>query len=173
MKRYFRFNWRTALFLTAMLAVMVVIFVLSHQSGGVSAGTSGNVAGAVGLKPNGDTPADKVPLAFGFSLRKYAHVFLYGLLGASAAWFCISALKPCRFHYVIAGAGATGISVLYAISDEIHQLFIPDRFGKATDVLIDSIGIILAVPLALVAYWGVTKFIKYLQNNNQTLDNNT
>ncbi len=32
-------------------------------------------------------------------------------------------------------------AVLYAISDEIHQTFIPTREGKIRDVLIDALGI--------------------------------
>jgi VanZ family protein len=32
------------------------------------------------------------------------------------------------------------ICILYAISDEIHQMFIPGRSGQVSDVLIDSTG---------------------------------
>ncbi|MBU0279101.1 MULTISPECIES: VanZ family protein [unclassified Gemella] len=35
--------------------------------------------------------------------------------------------------------------VLYAISDEVHQLFIPNRSGNITDVFIDSIGGMLGI----------------------------
>lgn len=35
------------------------------------------------------------------------------------------------------------ISILYAISDEIHQLFTPTREGRIRDVLIDTLGIFL------------------------------
>ncbi|MCX7921165.1 MAG: VanZ family protein [Clostridia bacterium] len=37
------------------------------------------------------------------------------------------------------------IGALYATTDEIHQLFIPGRAMRATDVLIDSMGILTAV----------------------------
>ena len=33
------------------------------------------------------------------------------------------------------------ISVVYAISDEIHQTFVPTREGRIRDVFIDSLGI--------------------------------
>jgi len=36
------------------------------------------------------------------------------------------------------------IVVLYAISDEIHQLFVPGRFFSYLDILIDFIGIFFA-----------------------------
>ena len=33
--------------------------------------------------------------------------------------------------------------VAFAISDEWHQSFVPDRFGTVTDVLIDSLGVLV------------------------------
>lgn len=35
------------------------------------------------------------------------------------------------------------ISFLYAISDEVHQSFVPTREGKIRDVFIDTIGIVI------------------------------
>ena len=37
------------------------------------------------------------------------------------------------------------ITIIYAISDEIHQLYIPGREGKIVDVYIDTLGIITGV----------------------------
>ena len=37
--------------------------------------------------------------------------------------------------------------VCYAAVDEIHQLFVPDRAGRVTDVLIDSIGILIGIAI--------------------------
>ena len=42
---------------------------------------------------------------------------------------------------------AVAITVAYAISDEIHQTFVPLRHGTVTDVLIDSAGALIAVAL--------------------------
>lgn len=36
------------------------------------------------------------------------------------------------------------ISLFYAFTDEIHQLFVPGRGGQLKDVAIDSVGILLA-----------------------------
>jgi VanZ family protein len=38
-----------------------------------------------------------------------------------------------------------GIAFVYAISDEIHQLFVPGRFSSIKDVLVDLMGILLAI----------------------------
>ena len=37
------------------------------------------------------------------------------------------------------------LAFVWAVSDEIHQLFVSGRQGKITDVLIDLLGILLAV----------------------------
>jgi VanZ family protein len=42
-------------------------------------------------------------------------------------------------------------ALIYAVSDEVHQLFVFGRTGKVTDVLIDSIGIGLMIGLFLYA----------------------
>ncbi|HIU52150.1 MAG TPA: VanZ family protein [Candidatus Merdicola faecigallinarum] len=39
------------------------------------------------------------------------------------------------------------IGVIYAITDEIHQLFVPGRSGEIRDVLIDGLGIIVGIIL--------------------------
>ncbi len=35
--------------------------------------------------------------------------------------------------------------ILYAISDEVHQLFVPGRGAQVSDVLIDSLGAFLGI----------------------------
>ena len=37
------------------------------------------------------------------------------------------------------------IAFLYAVSDEIHQSFVPTRHGTVTDVAIDTFGILLVI----------------------------
>lgn len=45
-------------------------------------------------------------------------------------------------------AGVMGIA--YAISDEIHQLFVSGRAGQVQDVVIDSIGVILGICILML-----------------------
>lgn len=82
-----------------------------------------------------------------YPIRKCAHASEYAVLGilltaTLAAWNMKS--KNNIFISLIAG-------VIYASSDEFHQLFVPGRDGRVTDVMIDSLGLlagILAVHLA-------------------------
>jgi VanZ family protein len=43
------------------------------------------------------------------------------------------------------------ISVLYGISDEIHQLFVPGRYGSIADVGYDSVGIVFAFLIYMIS----------------------
>ena len=46
-----------------------------------------------------------------------------------------------------------GVTFLYACTDEFHQLFVPGRAGRFTDVAIDTVGgIIMLLFIALVTH---------------------
>jgi VanZ family protein len=49
--------------------------------------------------------------------------------------------------------------ILYASSDEFHQLFVPTREGRVTDVMIDTVGGTLGL-LALWVLWTLWKLAK-------------
>ena len=49
------------------------------------------------------------------------------------------------------------VCIIYAISDEIHQIFVPDRSCQVYDMMIDSLGSIVGILL-------IDKFIKFKQN---------
>lgn len=68
---------------------------------------------------------------------KTLHVIEYGILFFLLAR-ALSQNKMSKRHYLLF---AFVLSVLYAVSDEIHQSFVPSREGKLRDVFIDSIGI--------------------------------
>jgi VanZ family protein len=66
-------------------------------------------------------------------LRKIAHVVEYAILGALL------------FRATGRARVAFGLGVLYAMTDEFHQTFVPGRVGAAHDVVIDAAGIALGV----------------------------
>jgi VanZ family protein len=67
--------------------------------------------------------------------RVIAHFSEYAILAALWAW----ALAPMLGHRAIPAAAA--ICVLYSISDEIHQRYVPGRDSDVFDVLVDCLGI--------------------------------
>lgn len=69
-------------------------------------------------------------------VRKCAHMSEYFIL---CLLLCL--LVSCYdFEYRKVLLLAFITTVLYSISDEVHQLFVYERSGQVTDVLIDSIG---------------------------------
>lgn len=72
----------------------------------------------------------------GFWVRKAAHLFEFFML---ALWVMLFLHTfAIKYHYQVIIAFT--FCVLYAISDEIHQTFIPGRYGSFMDCLIDSLG---------------------------------
>ena len=40
---------------------------------------------------------------------------------------------------------AVGLGTLYAVSDEVHQSFVPGRLGSPLDVALDAVGVLVGV----------------------------
>lgn len=74
-------------------------------------------------------------------IRKIAHFSEYGLGGA--LFFSLFSTFNIKERKRMILAGLLGFT--YAVTDEIHQLFVPGRTGKITDVYIDSLGVITGV----------------------------
>ncbi len=82
-----------------------------------------------------------LPSIFDLIARKLAHIFVYFVL-TGLVWY---ALEPTPMWKGTRLRTAFIIAFLYAISDEYHQTFVPGRSGSPVDVLIDSIGMSVAL----------------------------
>ncbi|MCS7231410.1 MAG: VanZ family protein [Elusimicrobiota bacterium] len=90
-------------------------------------------------------------------LRKIAHILEYAILGilfknAFFVSFNIKEFNSDFFSFIL--------SFIYAVSDEIHQKFVPGRHFALSDIGIDGIGIILGIIL-----WN--RFLKFKLYKNQ------
>jgi VanZ family protein len=74
-------------------------------------------------------------------IYKSAHIFAYAVL----AWLWWRCLSPDRQVTWPVLAWTLGLATLYAISDEIHQRYIPGRHGQLADVLFDVAGALAVV----------------------------
>ena len=83
-----------------------------------------------------------------YIIRKLAHLTEYTILG-------ILTLNMTKQYNLKLYIGLI-ISIIYAISDEIHQLFISGRSCQITDILIDTFGIFIG----FIIYKCLLKFIK-------------
>jgi VanZ family protein len=66
-------------------------------------------------------------------LRKLAHAAEYAVLGA----LLVRALQREPLAILVGSA--------YAVTDEVHQAFVPGRQGAVVDVLIDAVGVLIGV----------------------------
>lgn len=71
------------------------------------------------------------------SIRKAGHFFEYALL--SYLWYRAMDIGRGKWDPKVALL-AFGLSVLYAVFDELHQSFVPNRTGASMDVAIDAAG---------------------------------
>ncbi|MEM0996543.1 MAG: VanZ family protein [Bacteroidota bacterium] len=123
---------------------MALIFLMSHQPGG----DSGNLSRLI-LEYLASWGID-LRAWFGdhafWVIRKMAHFTEYFILYLLVAigWGNFARNK----WYIL------GFCMLYAASDEFHQLFIPGRVGDIGDVMIDSTGAFFGlIIIALVRRW--------------------
>ena len=75
-----------------------------------------------------------------FIFRKIAHLMEYAIL---TFLFFRASSKNLNFRRAISYAAL--FSITYALTDEYHQLFVFGREGNLGDILIDSLGVFLAV----------------------------
>lgn len=74
---------------------------------------------------------------FDLIFRKIAHIFVFFLLFiTSYRLFKKEGMKRVLFWSVI-------FTIIYAISDEYHQSFVYGRVGAVSDLLIDSLGVLI------------------------------
>ena len=79
-------------------------------------------------------------------VRKNAHFFVYLVLGI----LVMNAIRNNKYFALM-------ICVLYAISDELHQFFVPGRGPGIKDVLIDSMGAVIGI----LIFIGIFKKINF------------
>jgi VanZ family protein len=82
---------------------------------------------------------------FHFLLRKAGHLTEYAILATLAARaFRNSSHKSIKLHWF---SLALLLAVIYALTDEYHQSFVPSRTASMHDSLIDSTGALIALSI--------------------------
>lgn len=75
------------------------------------------------------------------NLNNFLHIPLFGGL----AWLWLGYLRQTLPNNRTAEILCVTICLLFALSDELHQMFVPGRFASVTDVLLDVVGILAVV----------------------------
>ena len=113
-------RWEAVLAWLVLLSFASVIFYLSSQS---------------------EPPRLPFPVFPG--LDKIVHACEFGLFGLLVFWVVGCSLQTLSARS--RGIVSVVIAVLYGISDEIHQTFVPMRHGDPFDVLADAAGAVCAL----------------------------
>ena len=139
-------------------AVMALIFCFSMEDAEQSNETSGTISREVTPVVYPDyyrkEPAEQLIMYDNVQhvVRKAAHFSEYAILGLMIR-LCLESWFG-RRRFMLPAAWIAG--VLYAATDELHQLRIDGRSGQRSDVMLDSCGVlagVLAASLILYLWW--------------------
>ncbi len=131
-----------------MIIVMIIIFIFSAMPAAESTSASGMFLNALKTLVEGVSNrvlSEDVLAAMHLLIRKLAHFSEYAVLGAAIMF----ALWEARKNKPVLIFLSELIAALYAVTDEIHQRFVPGRYGTWSDVLIDSAGAITGILIYL------------------------
>jgi len=84
-------------------------------------------------------PYLKTDLAYDFPLRKAAHLAEYFVLAGLLRRAFLGSFQRDGFSLFIYPAG---LSLAYALTDELHQSWVAGRHASFLDVLVDALGIL-------------------------------
>lgn len=151
---------KKTIFAVLLVLWMGFIFSMSCENAEESSNTSGQTIKVVlSTVPEFEKQPEEVKVniieELQFIVRKSAHFIGYMILGILASGLILY-YGNINKKYLLAFL----ICVIYAISDEIHQLFVPGRSGQVRDVLIDSAGSLLGIILVMAFEKLLIKFNK-------------
>jgi len=151
-------NKRTIFSCFAVILWMIIIFVFSAQESTETNHLSMSVSQMmIGNKAIGSTEisdSSETLEWFNTIIRECAHFFLYFVLGILA----VNAVRRTGMRSIKGFYLSASICFAYAISDEVHQIYVPGRYSSIKDILIDILGAIMGIGI----YWIIHK--KTLKN---------
>ncbi|WP_099354839.1 VanZ family protein [Fredinandcohnia onubensis] len=131
----------------AVVLWMGLIFILSHQPAVESNQLSTKVTEVIALNIEGTIQTKDIDITYlNIFVRNNAHFFVYFVLGI----LIVHAIRRHSLKEIKAVLYAFLLCVLYAISDEFHQIFIEGRGAELTDVVIDSSGAFVGIGVYLI-----------------------
>lgn len=141
-----KINVIRAILLTMLIGTFVIIFGFSSQNGETSGSLSRKVTEFIVeaniFNKNLTEEQKEIQIQnLHPKIRKLAHFSIYTLVGILLMSLCMT--------YKIKNSKRITISlilgIIYATTDEIHQLFIKGRSGNIIDVLIDTSGVLFGI----------------------------
>lgn len=150
---------RRKIFIVLMLIWLVVIFSFSAKDADKSTKESNAVGMVVGsiVHPDFDTWTEEKRQEFAdrwdHPVRKGAHMTEYAILGFLAFGAYLKDKTKWKKSAFVAFVSAAG----YAVTDEIHQYFVPGRACMITDVGFDSVGAAVGCMASVMLFIGILR----------------
>lgn len=146
-----KINLLRIVLLILLFGTFYIIFGFSSQDGEESGGISSRVTEFILEKSNTyknieENRQDEIFERTEKIIRKIAHLSIYALVG-SLLMGLVSTFKLKEKTRILI---SLILGVLYAASDEIHQLFSPGRSAQITDVYIDTLGVLVGIFVILL-----------------------
>ena len=135
------------------VSLMITIFIFSDADADESTVTSNSVGYFVahlfvkGFDQMNEAEQLEYIESIDHTVRKTAHATEFCFLGILCTASLLVWSSNRKFVIFVIG---WGIAVLYAVSDEIHQIFVPGRACMFTDVLIDAAGAAIGVLILFI-----------------------
>ena len=101
-------------------------------------------------------------------LRNVAHAGEFAALGVCAVGVDLTfdLNKKKLLNMTFRGLAAFVFCVVYAVLDEVHQIFVEGRTFELKDIMNDSLGAIVGVVLFTLAVWALDTLIRKIKNKN-------
>lgn len=149
-----------------LLGTFYIIFGFSSQDGEKSGSLSRRITEKIAtlipqIQEKSKLEKENIMNTMESIIRKMAHFSIYTVVGL-LLMALVSTYNIKEKNRLIISL-TTGI--IYATSDEIHQSFVPGRSPMITDIVIDTMGVILGILLIILG----KKIIKKYRENKQNM----
>ena len=152
------------LFMLLLCSTFFIIFIFSAQNGTESSSLSKKVTTKfVNIFPytkNLSSNTKENLIEHGeIIVRKLAHFSIYTLVGFFIMSFMFTFNTKLKVQFGI----SILVGLIYAITDEYHQSFVPGRGPSATDVCIDTAGVFAGIMIVLA----IVSIYRAFKNDNK------
>ena len=154
-------NILRAILMLLLLSTFFIIFGFSSQDGEKSGNISKKITEEIitripQIQEKEQNEREAITLRIEKVIRKIAHFSIYTAVGL-LLMALISTFEIKEKNRIII---SLIIGIIYASSDEIHQSFVPERSPMITDVMIDTMGVMLGILLIMLGKAIIKKYKK-------------
>lgn len=154
-------NILRAILMLLLLSTFFIIFGFSSQDGEKSGNISKKITEEIitripQIQEKEQNEREAITLRIEKVIRKIAHFSIYTAVGL-LLMALISTFEMKEKNRIII---SLIIGIIYASSDEIHQSFVPERSPMITDVMIDTMGVMLGILIIMLGKEIIKKYKK-------------